>query len=73
MAAPREGGRTQGNGLIDWRCVAFDELTPRELHDVLQLRAAVFVVEQTCPFQDVDGAARRIRARAHGRGDRESG
>ena len=42
--------------MITWRCVPFVELTPRELHDILQARAAVFVVEQNCVFQDVDGA-----------------
>jgi len=42
--------------MIDWRLAFFDELTARELHDLLQLRAAVFVVEQNCVFQDVDGA-----------------
>ncbi len=33
----------------------FDELTTRELYDVLQARVAVFVVEQDCPFQEIDG------------------
>jgi ElaA protein len=32
------------------------ELTPREIHDMYRLRAAVFIVEQDCVFQDVDGA-----------------
>jgi ElaA protein len=41
---------------IDWHLTPFDELGPRELHDLLQLRAAVFIVEQKCVFQDVDGA-----------------
>ena len=41
--------------MISWRCAPFGELTPRELHDILQARAAVFVVEQNCVFQDVDG------------------
>jgi len=34
---------------------AFDELTIYELHDLLQLRSEVFVVEQDCVYQDVDG------------------
>ncbi len=34
---------------------AFNELTLDSLYEVLQLRAEVFVVEQTCPYQDVDG------------------
>ena len=33
----------------------FAELTPQELYDLLQLRSEVFVVEQNCPYQDVDG------------------
>ena len=32
-----------------------DDLSPRRLHDLLQLRSAVFVVEQDCPFLDADG------------------
>jgi ElaA protein len=42
--------------VIDWRFARFDELSPREIHDLYQLRAAVFVVEQECAFQDLDGA-----------------
>lgn len=33
----------------------FDRLTPRQLHDVLQLRQRVFVVEQRCAYLDADG------------------
>lgn len=33
----------------------YDELTLDELHDILKLRVAVFVVEQSCPYQEVDG------------------
>ena len=36
-----------------WR--SFDALTVRELHDLLRLRAEVFVVEQRCFFGDIDG------------------
>lgn len=39
-----------------WRWLAFDELTGAELYAVLQLRSEVFVVEQQCIFQDMDGA-----------------
>ena len=55
MAASRESGRAQSDGVIRWRFAPFEELTPREVHDLLQLRAEVFVVEQDCPFQDMDG------------------
>ena len=41
---------------LDWQLLPFDALTTRQLHDLLQLRSAVFVVEQACAFQDVDGA-----------------
>ncbi len=42
--------------MIAWRCAPFAELSAREVHDVLRARAQVFVVEQACAFQDVDGA-----------------
>ena len=32
----------------------FNELTPQELYDILQLRSEVFVVEQDCVYQDLD-------------------
>ncbi|EPY49926.1 ELLA family acetyltransferase [Schizosaccharomyces cryophilus OY26] len=32
----------------------FDQLTPKELFSIYYLRTAVFVVEQHCPYQDVD-------------------
>ena len=41
---------------IDWKFTAFDALTLPELYAVLQLRSEVFVVEQACVFQDMDGA-----------------
>ena len=40
---------------MEWRFASFDELTPREVHDLFQARAAAFVVEQNCVFQDFDG------------------
>ncbi|WP_165750478.1 GNAT family N-acetyltransferase [Cellulophaga sp. Z1A5H] len=33
----------------------FDELSTTELYVILQLRSEVFVVEQDCVYQDVDG------------------
>jgi ElaA protein len=41
--------------LISWRLAQFDELSPREVHDIFQARIEVFVVEQKCVFQDLDG------------------
>ncbi len=40
---------------IVFKCIPFDDLSINELYDILALRAAVFVVEQHCPFNDVDG------------------
>lgn len=37
------------------RRVAFDALSLNELHDLLALRSRVFVVEQACPYPDIDG------------------
>jgi len=39
---------------ILWVLKFFDALTPHELYAILQLRNAVFVVEQSCVFQDAD-------------------
>jgi ElaA protein len=39
---------------VNWVCKSFSDLTPNELYAVLQLRNEVFVVEQTCPYQDAD-------------------
>ena len=33
----------------------FDELTTTELYEILQARAEVFIVEQDCVYQDLDG------------------
>lgn len=33
----------------------FDELTAAELYEILKLRVDVFVVEQACPYPELDG------------------
>jgi ElaA protein len=35
-------------------CLSFDELSTAQLYEVLRLRSEVFVVEQTCIYQDMD-------------------
>lgn len=40
---------------MNWQFKPFAALTAQELYAVLQLRSEVFVVEQTCVFQDIDG------------------
>lgn len=32
----------------------FDQLTTKELYEILKVRADVFIVEQNCPYQDMD-------------------
>ncbi len=32
----------------------FEELTTEELYEILRIRVAVFVVEQNCPYQEID-------------------
>jgi ElaA protein len=41
--------------MLELSIKAFKELTTQELYDILQLRAEVFVVEQDCVYQDIDG------------------
>ncbi|WP_300597312.1 GNAT family N-acetyltransferase [Niabella sp.] len=45
----------QQQPVIEWACRSFDQLSATELYAILQLRAAVFVVEQTSIYQDLDG------------------
>jgi ElaA protein len=40
---------------LHWTTKPFSALTLAELYALLQLRSEVFVVEQTCAFQDIDG------------------
>ena len=41
--------------MLHWRFARFEELSRREIHDMFQARVGVFVLEQDCPFQDLDG------------------
>lgn len=40
---------------MEIRIKTFEELTIEELYQTLQLRSEVFVVEQDCVYQDIDG------------------
>lgn len=40
---------------LRWRCLPFGALSADSLYRLLRLRAEVFVVEQACAFQDLDG------------------
>ncbi len=55
---------------VEWRDCAFGELTAAELHDIYALRVRVFVVEQACAYQEVDGldpVSRHLWAETDGR------
>ena len=39
---------------LTWYHKHFKDLTTNELYQILQLRNEVFIVEQNCPFQDLD-------------------
>jgi ElaA protein len=43
---------------INWILKPYDALTLDELYQLLQLRNEVFIVEQNCPFNDLDGKDR---------------
>ena len=40
---------------MQWEIKAFDQLSLQELYTILTLRTNIFVVEQACPYPEVDG------------------
>ncbi|WED22118.1 GNAT family N-acetyltransferase [Vibrio sp. JC009] len=40
--------------MISWQLLSFDQLTTHQLYELLKLRVDVFVVEQTCPYPELD-------------------
>src|SRR5688572_5718904 len=40
---------------IEWQWRRYGELAPHEIYAIFAARLAVFVVEQNCPYQDMDG------------------
>ncbi|QPG05238.1 GNAT family N-acetyltransferase [Salinimonas marina] len=40
--------------MIEWQWAQLDNLTPRAVHAMYKLRQAVFVLEQTCLYPDID-------------------
>ena len=40
---------------LEWKIRRFERLSAIEIYDLLQLRSEVFVVEQNCVYQDIDG------------------
>src|SRR5438045_3664578 len=41
--------------MIDWQWCRLEELSVQQLYAIVAARVAVFVVEQNCPYQELDG------------------
>lgn len=41
--------------MVQWQCLSFDQLDKQQLYALLKLRSDVFIVEQACPYPDIDG------------------
>ncbi len=41
--------------MMEWQIVPFEQLDSLTLYQMLQLRVDVFVVEQNCPYPELDG------------------
>lgn len=52
MSAPTLPGHSAA---VQWRCLPFAAMSAGTLYRLLRLRSEVFVVEQACVFQDMDG------------------
>lgn len=51
----REEPKTAQNASLTWNWHRWETLRPDTLYAFLQLRSAIFVVEQNCVFPDMDG------------------
>ncbi|WP_350432481.1 GNAT family N-acetyltransferase [Shewanella sp. H8] len=49
--------------ILQWLDVGFSELTLEQLYGLLQLRVEVFVVEQNCPYPELDGKDKHLQTR----------
>lgn len=41
--------------MLTWKTLPFTRLTTLQLYELMRLRVDVFVVEQTCPYPELDG------------------
>ncbi|WP_019614039.1 GNAT family N-acetyltransferase [Psychromonas ossibalaenae] len=41
--------------MISWQLLPFNKLSTNQLYQLIKLRIDVFVVEQTCPYPELDG------------------
>ncbi|KNB62134.1 GNAT family acetyltransferase [Chryseobacterium sp. Hurlbut01] len=40
--------------MLSWKIKSFEEITTSELYEIIKARVDVFVVEQDCPYPDLD-------------------
>jgi len=48
---------------IEWKCKSFSQLSTDELFDLTKLRIDIFVVEQNCPYPELDDKDRHHQTR----------
>lgn len=48
---------------MKWNTTKFHQLTPDQLYDILKLRVDIFVVEQKCPYPELDDKDRHVETR----------
>ncbi|MFC0469379.1 GNAT family N-acetyltransferase [Halalkalibacter kiskunsagensis] len=46
--------RRKENECMNWTVKSFKQLSTEELYEIIRLRIEVFVVEQQCPYQELD-------------------
>lgn len=44
---------------MQWQCLSFNQLSTDQLYDLIKLRVDIFVVEQNCPYHDLDNHDRK--------------
>ncbi|GLQ33554.1 GNAT family N-acetyltransferase [Litoribrevibacter albus] len=47
--------------MINWQVLAFNQLSLEQLYQILKLRVDIFVVEQDCPYPDLDNLDQHCR------------
>ncbi|MFA5575461.1 MAG: GNAT family N-acetyltransferase [Brumimicrobium sp.] len=40
---------------LNWKIKHYNDLSLNEFHDIIALRIKVFIIEQNCPYQELDG------------------
>ncbi|MCQ8847134.1 GNAT family N-acetyltransferase [Alteromonas stellipolaris] len=49
--------------MISWKVLTFSQLNTHQLFELMKLRVDVFVVEQTCPYPELDEKDRHLDTR----------